>query len=267
MRCNGDFRFAALVAFAERAGADAALDGPLRAHRRARRAAARRARRRPGQGPVVHARDDRSAAARPRRLPARERDEGSDAAPRPPPPGSPPRTGAESQEACFLAGDDYRTFLERQGVAPTARADRRRGRRGARPPRRRLALHARPAARARRSRRREPLYALRADAATNTLVVGPRALARDARRVEARGTALRAVERAEAKLRYRSAAVAASRRGRPADGFALELDEPVDAVAPGQVAVLYDDDAVVGAGVITARRGRIPRDAARALRR
>jgi trans-aconitate 2-methyltransferase len=35
----------------------------------------------------------------------------------------------------------------------------------------------------------------------------------------------------------------------------LELDEPVDAVAPGQVAVLYDDDAVVGAGVIESARG------------
>ena len=40
-----------------------------------------------------------------------------------------------------------------------------------------------------------------------------------------------------------------------ADGFSLELDEPVDAVAPGQVAVLYDDDAVVGAGVIESATG------------
>jgi tRNA U34 2-thiouridine synthase MnmA/TrmU len=34
-------------------------------------------------------------------------------------------------------------------------------------------------------------------------------------------------------------------------GFSLELEEPVHAVARGQVAVVYDDDAVVGAGVIT----------------
>jgi tRNA U34 2-thiouridine synthase MnmA/TrmU len=38
-------------------------------------------------------------------------------------------------------------------------------------------------------------------------------------------------------------------------GFELELDEPVDAVAPGQVAALYDDDAVVGAGVIESATG------------
>ena len=51
----------------------------------------------------------------------------------------------ESQEACFLAGDDYRAFLGRQGLEPRRRRDRRRGRERARPPRRLLALHARPA--------------------------------------------------------------------------------------------------------------------------
>ena len=39
------------------------------------------------------------------------------------------------------------------------------------------------------------------------------------------------------------------------DGFALELHEPVEAVAPGQVAVLYDADAVVGAGIIESATG------------
>ena len=39
------------------------------------------------------------------------------------------------------------------------------------------------------------------------------------------------------------------------DGFSLELAEPVEAVAPGQVAVLYDDDVVVGAGVIERATG------------
>ncbi len=52
-----------------------------------------------------------------------------------------------------------------------------------------------------------------------------------------------------AKLRYRSPAVAASVRLEPG-GFVLELDEPAYGVAPGQAAVLYDGDAVVGAGLI-----------------
>ena len=54
------------------------------------------------------------------------------------------------------------------------------------------------------------------------------------------------------KLRYRSAVVEASVAA-TRDGFLLELDEPVDAVAPGQVAVLYDDG----------RRRRIGSDHAR----
>jgi tRNA-specific 2-thiouridylase len=34
-------------------------------------------------------------------------------------------------------------------------------------------------------------------------------------------------------------------------GFELELDEPAYGVAPGQAAVLYDGDAVVGCGVVS----------------
>ena len=58
------------------------------------------------------------------------------------------------------------------------------------------------------------------------------------------------VERAEAKLRYRSPTVAAA-VARTESGFALELDEPAYGVAPGQAAVLYDGDAVVGCGLVS----------------
>jgi tRNA-uridine 2-sulfurtransferase len=34
-------------------------------------------------------------------------------------------------------------------------------------------------------------------------------------------------------------------------GFRLELDEPAYGVAPGQAAVLYDGEFVVGSGLIT----------------
>jgi len=57
------------------------------------------------------------------------------------------------------------------------------------------------------------------------------------------------VERASVKLRYRSEAVTA-RVVPTARGFRLELDQPSYGVAPGQVAVLYEGDAVVGAGQI-----------------
>ena len=58
------------------------------------------------------------------------------------------------------------------------------------------------------------------------------------------------VERVQAKLRYRSPAVWASVR-HEGDGLVLELDQPAYGIAPGQAAVLYDGDAVVGAGVIS----------------
>jgi tRNA-specific 2-thiouridylase len=69
------------------------------------------------------------------------------------------------------------------------------------------------------------------------------------RRVTAEGALHLPVARVEAKLRYRSSPVAATVAALEG-GFALDLDEPAEAVAPGQVAVLYHDDAVVGAGVI-----------------
>jgi len=58
------------------------------------------------------------------------------------------------------------------------------------------------------------------------------------------------IDRAEAKLRYRSPAVAA-RVTRREGGFSLELSEPAYGVARGQAAVLYEGDAVVGCGTIS----------------
>ena len=153
----------------------------------------------------------------------------------------------ESQEACFLAGDDYRAFLERRGleVAEGSIVDEE-GREVGRhsgywrftPGQRKglgVSAHA-------------PLYAVRSDARTNTVVIGTRdALARSS--VEAAGRLYVAVDRAEAKLRYRSEPVDASVQRTPA-GFRLELDRPAYGVAAGQAAVLYEEGAVVGAGVI-----------------
>jgi tRNA-specific 2-thiouridylase len=58
------------------------------------------------------------------------------------------------------------------------------------------------------------------------------------------------VDRADAKLRYRSPAVPAG-VACTAHGFELELDEPSYGVAPGQAAVLYEGDAVVGCGLVS----------------
>ena len=209
MRCNGGFRFAELLAFARRVGAGRLVDRPLRAHRRARRPAAARARRetrrrtratcsrgstRAVLGRIAFPLGDRTKAE----TRARAAAAGLAVAARP-----------ESQEACFLAGGDYRDFLERHGLASDPGPGRRRDGRASRRARRLLALHRRPAPRSRRRRRPSRCTRSRPCPATNTVVVGPRrSLART--HVTVRGRLFVPVERGEAKLRYRSPAVGAA---------------------------------------------------------
>jgi tRNA-uridine 2-sulfurtransferase len=247
-RCNGGFRFAELLAFARRAGAERLATGHYArvVERDGRLLLAR------GADPAK----DQSymlAALDPRQLlrvsfPLGEQDKeatrveaeraGLAAARRP-----------ESQEACFLAGDDYRAFLARHGLEPLEGAivaedgselGRHDGFWRFTPGQRRGLGVAAP----------EPLYVLGTRPSANAVVVGPRAsLGRT--QVTARGRLYAAAERVDAKLRYRSPAVPA--RVEPtARGFRLELDEPAHGVAAGQAAVLYDGDTVVGYGLITA---------------
>jgi tRNA-specific 2-thiouridylase len=154
----------------------------------------------------------------------------------------------DSQEACFLGGDDYRVFLLRQGLeaASGAIVDEAGRRVGTHEgfwrytPGQRRGLGVAGG---------EPLYALATDARSNTVTIGPRgSLAR--RRIRVRGRLDGRVPRAEAKLRHLSAPVGATVTEIPR-GFELLLDEPAYGVAAGQTAVLYDGGTVVGAGVIT----------------
>jgi tRNA-specific 2-thiouridylase len=68
--------------------------------------------------------------------------------------------------------------------------------------------------------------------------------------VEARGALHLPVQRVDAKLRYRSEALPAVVRAAPG-GFSLELEQPAYGVAPGQIAVLYEEGVVVGCGVVS----------------
>ena len=154
----------------------------------------------------------------------------------------------DSQEACFLAGDNYRTFLERHGL-PASRGpivDQEGREVGAHDGFWRFTPGQR---RGLRVAATQPLYALRTQAETNTVVIGPRdALATTT--VSARGRLYVDVRSVDAKLRYRSAPLAATVE-RQEGGFLLELQEPAYGVAPGQAAVLYEDGVVVGAGLVS----------------
>jgi tRNA-uridine 2-sulfurtransferase len=251
VRCNGGFRFAQLLAFSRRAGAGTLATGHYAriVRHRGRLLLARGADPAKDQSYMLArldpARLERISFPLGEQTKAQTRLEAAHA-------GLAVAARAESQEACFLGGDDYRAFLERRGLV---------AREGAVVDEEGKVLGTHPGYwRFTHGQRRglgigggEPLYALRTDAATNTVVVGPRAaLARMT--VRAAGRLYVPVERAEVKVRHRSPAIGADVEP-TARGFVLRLDEPAYGVAPGQTAVLYEDDAVVGCGLVSSSHG------------
>ena len=171
-RCNGAFRFDALLAFARRAGAETLWTGHYaRVVERAGRLLVARARDAAKDQSYMLSTLDPGVLERVR-FPLGEqtkdetRAEASSA-------GLAAATRAESQEACFLAGDDYRRFLERQGLprADGEIVDERGAVVGrhdgywAFTPGQRRGL---------RVSAGRPLYVLRTDRASNSVVVGDR---------------------------------------------------------------------------------------------
>jgi len=244
--CNGSFRFAELLDFAERAGARRLATGHYAriVRHRGRLLLARATDATKDQSYMLARLDPRFLERLWFPLGSQTKDETRAEAALA---GLAAAHKAESQEACFLAGDDYRAFLGRHGLAaeqgPIVDEDGREV--GTHDgfwrftPGQRRGLGVASA---------EPLYALRTDASTNTVVIGTHdALATHS--VEARGRLYVDAEHVEAKLRYRSPAVPATVTKHDA-GFRLELDRPAYGVARGQTAVLYEEGVVVGAGVI-----------------
>ncbi len=244
--CNGSFRFAELLQFADRAGAGRLATGHYAriVRHRGRLLLARGADANKDQSYMLARLDPRFLDRLWFPLGSQSKDETRAEAERA---GLAAARKPESQEACFLAGDDYRAFLGRHGLVPEQGpiVDEGGNELGVHDgfwrftPGQRRGLGVAST---------EPLYALRTEAATNTVVVGARhALA--TRSVQARGRLYVDAERVEAKLRYRSPAIPAKVTNHDG-GFSLELDEPAYGVARGQAAVLYEDGVVVGAGLI-----------------
>jgi tRNA-uridine 2-sulfurtransferase len=245
-RCNGSFRFGRLLSFAKRAGAARLATGHYAriVEHRGRLLLARAADQLKDQSYML-ARVDPGVLGRlwfplgdqtKEETRAEAERAGLHAARRP-----------ESQEACFLGGDDYRSFLERHGLDPQEGAvvDADGERLGSHSgfwrftPGQRRGLGVATGA---------PVFAVGTVPESNTLIVGPReALAR--RRVRAKGELFASVTRGDVKLRYRSPTVPAAVEA-SADGFELALDRPVYGVAQGQTAVVYEGDVVVGSGVV-----------------
>jgi tRNA-uridine 2-sulfurtransferase len=238
VRCNGRVRLDAMLAFAERLGAPTLATGHYaRVHDGRLRAAADPAK---DQAYMLAATAPETLERL--RFPLGERTKGevralaADA-------GLPVASKAESQDLCFLAGTGRAAFLAKHG-APDEPGDlvrdgeaigRHDGQQGFTVGQRRGL----------RIASEEPLYVLRKTG--STVVVGSRdQLAVSEVRVRD------AVVRGEAdavRLRYRSPAIRCEVRGE-APSLTLALSEPFHGAAPGQVAVLYSGDTVVGHGTI-----------------
>ncbi|MBN1938663.1 MAG: tRNA 2-thiouridine(34) synthase MnmA [Candidatus Aminicenantes bacterium] len=172
--------------------------------------------------------------------------------------GLPAAERPESQEICFVPGDDYAAFLRRR--VPKAfrpgpivdRAGRTIGRHegflhftiGQRKGMGIAAAH--------------PLYVVSLDAASNTVVAGPNEalfgktlVATDVNWVSIPG--LEGPRRAEVKIRSRHEGAPATLRPAGERAVAVEFDEPQRAITPGQAAVFYDGDSVLGGGLIWGR--------------
>ena len=246
IRCNGSFRFAELLAFAERAGASRLATGHYAriVEHRGRRLLARARDLQKDQTYMLARLDPRLLGRIWFPLGEQTKEETRAEAARV---GLAAARRTESQEACFLGGGDYRNFVRRHGVEEAAGeiVDEHGRELGSHDgfwrftpgQRRGLGVAA-----------GEPLYVLRTDPGANTVVVGPReSLAVET--ISARGRLYVRVNRAEVKWRYRSPAVPAAVE-EVEHGFRLALDMPAYAVAPGQAVVLYENDVVVGAGVL-----------------
>jgi tRNA-specific 2-thiouridylase len=166
----------------------------------------------------------------------------------------------DSQEICFVPEGDYGAFLEERTKdgppPPTLRPGEIVDRRG-----RRIGTH-RGVARYTIGQRRglgvaggEPVFVVALDAAANRVVVGA------AGDLDRRGARLRGVrwpaDRADetelavhVQLRSRHRAAPAVVRREGADSAEVRFEEAQRAVTPGQSAVFYEGDAVVGGGIV-----------------
>ena len=161
----------------------------------------------------------------------------------------------ESQEICFVPDGGYADFVEANAdsAPPAGRIVDEEGRD--------LGAHA-GIHRFTVGQRRgiglasaDPLYVTAVDAAADRIVVGGRSsLARVglemARTTWVGGAAPQPGERFAVRIRHRHRAVPCTLSAVADDRATVRFDDPEDAIAPGQAAVLYDGDEVVGGGWI-----------------
>jgi tRNA-specific 2-thiouridylase len=161
----------------------------------------------------------------------------------------------DSQEICFIPDGDYAGFVERSAPAAVKAgvvADESGRALGAHQGVHRFTIGQRKGLGVSSS---VPLYVLRIEAESGQVTVGPREALEQrsltASTVTWTGADVPHEWRAvQAQIRHRHRAAAGRVRALPDGRAAFESDEPLSAVTPGQAAVFYDGDLVVGGGWI-----------------
>ncbi len=165
-----------------------------------------------------------------------------------------PASGRESQDVCFVPGGDYRSLLkERAVLLPGEIVDSRGNVLGRHEG---AALFTVGQRRGLRLSASEPLYVLSVDSASNRVVVGTEdGLLTDSFRVSdvtfVRGEPPPESLAVTVKVRYRSVETPAVVEMDGEDSGLVRLECAQKAVTPGQSAVFYQGDEVLGGGVIT----------------
>jgi tRNA-uridine 2-sulfurtransferase len=160
---------------------------------------------------------------------------------------------ADSQEICFVPDGDYAAFVERHATVQTGAIVDQRGEK--------LAAHAGVHRFTVGQRKglgvaaQVPLYVLKIDAGSGNVTVGPRS-ALDRANFTVSGVnwiqqdAPASWLPASVQIRHRHRPAAGRVRAIEGDRAEFELDEPQPAITPGQAAVFYDGDIVIGGGWI-----------------
>jgi len=161
----------------------------------------------------------------------------------------------DSQDLCFLAGDDYREFLLRNspGIASPGMIQTRSGERLGE--HRGLPFYTIGQRKGLGIAHTQPLYVLEKNIPQNTLIVGTEdELGSSELMVEkanwVRGEPPPGPFRAQVKIRYKARDAWAQVNPLSANKIQIHSEEPLRDITPGQAAVIYDDDICLGGGII-----------------
>jgi tRNA-specific 2-thiouridylase len=161
----------------------------------------------------------------------------------------------DSQDLCFLGAGDYRAFLQRRapqvvqpGPIVTSSGQVLGQHQG-------LAFYTIGQRKGLGIAAPEPLYVLNMDSATNTLIVGPVTELGQSELTAGQvnyisGQPPVAPQTVTAKIRYQAREVEARLTPLPAQRVRLNFNTPLRDITPGQAAVFYTGDQLLGGGII-----------------